>query len=58
MAPDQREFVQDLKTTLVAVVSAAVTATLVIGAGEALLREPPPATIDAQAGMTLVRTAG
>ncbi|WP_426025711.1 hypothetical protein [Brevundimonas sp. TSRC1-1] len=39
MTPEGREFTQTLKLAAVAVVCAVLTATLVIGAGEALLRQ-------------------
>jgi hypothetical protein len=38
VTPEGREFVQTLKLAAVAVVCAVLTATVVIGAGEALLR--------------------
>ncbi|MFA4938052.1 hypothetical protein [Brevundimonas sp.] len=38
MTPEDREFGQGLKLTAIAVISAVLTATLVIGAGQALLR--------------------
>ena len=40
MRPDHQELVEGLKLTAVAVVSALLTATLVIGAGRSLLRQP------------------
>jgi len=39
VTPEGREFTQTLKLAAVAVVCAVLTATLVIGAGEALLRQ-------------------
>ena len=56
MAPDQREFTQGLKMALVAAITAAVTATLVIGAGKVVLRhrlQTPPAQTD----LSLLRAA-
>ena len=49
MTPEDREFGQGLKLTAIAVISAVLTATFVIGAGQALLRgsapiAPPKAT--------------
>lgn len=50
MRPDHQELVEGLKLTAVAVVSALLTATLVIGAGRGLLHQPdavaaPPAAL-------------
>ena len=42
MTPEDREFAQSLKLAAIAVVSAVLTATLVIGAGQALLRDSEP----------------
>ena len=42
MAPEDREFGQSLKLAAIAVISAVLTATFVIGAGQALLRGSEP----------------
>ncbi len=42
MTPEDREFGQGLKLTAIAVISAVLTATFVIGAGEALLHGSEP----------------
>ncbi|WP_428153257.1 hypothetical protein [Brevundimonas sp.] len=42
VAPEDREFGQSLKLTAIAVISAVLTATLVIGAGQSLLRGSEP----------------
>ena len=42
VTPDDREFGQGLKLTAIAVISAVLTATLVIGAGEVVLRGSKP----------------
>ena len=50
MRPDYKEFIDGLKLAAIAIASAGVTATLVIGAGRAVLdrspREPANATAD------------
>ena len=43
--PEDREFGQSLKLAAIAVISAVLTATLVIGAGQALLRRSEPIII-------------
>jgi len=40
MGPDQRDMVHGLRLTVIAVVSAVITATLVIGVGETVLDRP------------------
>ena len=52
MTPEQREFTEGLKLAGVAVVCAALTAMVVIGAGEALLRRTA-ASVDAGARSTV-----
>ena len=42
MSPEDREFGQGLKLTAIAVISAVLTATFVIGAGQAFLRGSKP----------------
>lgn len=42
MTPEDREFGHGLKLTAIAVISAVLTATFVIGAGQALLRDSKP----------------
>ncbi len=42
LRPDHQEFADGLRLAAIAVLSAVVTATLVIGAGRALLPEPDP----------------
>jgi hypothetical protein len=42
VSPEDREFGQGLKLTAIAVISAVLTATFVIGAGQALLRGSEP----------------
>lgn len=42
MTPEDREFGQGLKLTAIALISAVLTATFVIGAGQALLRGSEP----------------
>ena len=42
MTPKDREFGHGLKLTAIAVISAVLTATFVIGAGQALLRSSKP----------------
>lgn len=42
MAPEDREFGQSLKLAAIAAISAVLTATFVIGAGQALLRGSEP----------------
>jgi len=58
MASGHREFTQGLKMTLIAAVSAAVTATLVIAGGEALLRQWQEPAASAPGPIELVRTSG
>jgi hypothetical protein len=41
LRPEQREFAEGLRLAAIAAVSAAATATLVIGAGRMLLPDPP-----------------
>lgn len=42
MTPEDREFGHGLKLTAIAVISAVLTATFVIGAGQALFRDSKP----------------
>jgi hypothetical protein len=51
--PDHQEFVDSARLAAIAVLSAVVTATAVIGAGRALLPRPDPV---AEAQVQLVRT--
>lgn len=44
VTPEGRDLANSLKLATVAVVSAVVTATLVIGAGQALMRRSPPSS--------------
>jgi hypothetical protein len=57
VTPEGREFVQSLKLAVVAVVSAALTAILVIGGGEALLRRSSASATPASTPL-LVQTTG
>lgn len=52
MRPDQQEFTDSLKLAAIASVAALLTATVVIGAGRALLQEPHAAPAD---GVDLIR---
>lgn len=55
MRPDHKEFIDGLKLAAIAIASAGVTATLVIGVGRAVLEHPDR---DAQAGRpSLMHTA-
>ncbi|WP_168196873.1 hypothetical protein [Brevundimonas sp. M20] len=45
MRPDHQEFADGMKLAAIAVVSAIMTATVVIGAGRALLPKPDPLAV-------------
>jgi hypothetical protein len=53
LRPDHQEFVDGLRLATIAVIAAAVSATVVIGAGRALLPRPDPV---AEAQTQLIRT--
>ena len=53
MRPDHQEFVEGLRLATIAVIAAVVSATVVIGAGRALLPRPDPS---AEAQVQLIRT--
>ena len=53
MRPDHQEFADSVKLATIAVLSAVLTATVVIGAGRALMPRPDPV---AEAQAQLIRT--
>lgn len=53
MRPDHQEFTDGVKLATIAVLSAVLTATVVIGAGRVLMPKPDPV---AQAQLQLIRT--
>ena len=58
MQSDQQDIAQGLRMAAVAVVSAVITATAVIGAGQAWLSHSAAAQADAPSGGQLIQTAG